>query len=145
VHNVRVVNGRFSSRYVVRGFGFCDLNSPDISRRVRATLFVRINVIGLVVQLNMEVIRRLVGGGGGTNLIQRFVERILVLPLNVVTSPLISNLHRVQCEVWDDWKKRATADDRNDHDYAECNKPESSRYCLHSERCFDSARGNYQA
>ena len=34
VRNMRIVNGRFSSRYVVRGFGFCDLNSPDISRRV---------------------------------------------------------------------------------------------------------------
>ena len=33
MHSIRIVNGRFSSRYVVRGFGFCDLNSPDISRR----------------------------------------------------------------------------------------------------------------
>src|SRR5215470_2422229 len=33
VRNVRVVNGRFSSRYVVGGFGFRDLNSPDIFRR----------------------------------------------------------------------------------------------------------------
>ena len=33
VHSIRIVNGRFSSRYVVRGLGFCDLNSPDIFRR----------------------------------------------------------------------------------------------------------------
>ena len=36
MHNIRIVNGRFSSRYVVRGFGFCDLNSPDLSRRLKA-------------------------------------------------------------------------------------------------------------
>ena len=29
MHNVRIVSGRLCSRYVVRGFGFCDLNSPD--------------------------------------------------------------------------------------------------------------------
>ncbi len=141
MHNVRVVNGRFSSRYVVRGFGFCDLNSPDLSPRGRAR-FVRTGVVSI----GVEFIPRVTAVMAPTNLCQRLVELTLVLPLNVFrTFLLISNLHRVQCVVWDDWKERATADDRNNHDYAECNKPESSRYCLHSDRCFDSARGNYQA
>ncbi len=54
------------------------------------------NVIGMVVQLNMEVIRRVVGGGGGTNLIQRAVELILALPLTVSLSLFTSNLDRVR-------------------------------------------------
>jgi len=55
----------------------------------------------------------------------------------------MSKLDRQFC-VRDEWKI-AAADDRNDRDYAEYNKPESYRYSLHSERWFDSARGNYQA
>jgi hypothetical protein len=97
------------------------------------------------VSIDVEFIPPVTAVTAPTNLIQRAVEVPLRLPFNVLTCLHISNLHRVQCAVWDDWKKRATADDRNDHDYAECNKPESSRYCLHSDRCFDSARGNYQA
>ncbi len=62
-----------------------------------------------------------------TNLFQRVLELTLVLPLNICRSFLLtSNLHRVRCDVWDEWKV-AAADDRNDHDYAEYNKPESSR------------------
>jgi len=85
-----------------------------------------------------------------TDLFQRFVELMLAFPLNVCPSPLIS---KIEIGYWicdhgmcvlDQWNS-AAADDRNDHDYAECNKPESSRYCLHSDRCFESARGNYQA
>ena len=148
MHNVRVVNGRFSSRYVVRGFGFCHLNSPDIFRIasiIPRAIVIKLVLIGFISRTlqntNANLPIRV-----ATDLCQRLVELTLVLPVNVFrTFLLISNLHRVQCEVWDDWKKRATADDRNDHDYAECNKPESSRYCLHSDRCFDSVACNYQA
>jgi hypothetical protein len=62
----------------------------------------------------------------GTNLFQGGVELTLVLPLNVFTLLLTSNLHTVRYYVWNEWKI-AAADDRNDHDYAEYNKPESSR------------------
>jgi hypothetical protein len=56
-----------------------------------------------------------------TNLCQRFVEVILVLPLNVSpfwydTWHLMSNLDGDSC-VRDEWKI-AAADDHNDHDYA---------------------------
>ena len=117
VHGVRIVSRRFSNRYVVRDFGFCDLNSPDVSRRVRATRFVRMNVSGVVVQLNMEVIRRVVGGGGGTDLIQRGVELLPRLPFNVTRNSLVtSNLDRVREDAREEWKI-AAAGYRNDHDY----------------------------
>ena len=65
MHNVRVVNRRFSSRYVVRGFGFCDLNSPDISKAVIGTILGTILVTlrmvpvddGAVIKLSLEAIR----------------------------------------------------------------------------------------
>jgi hypothetical protein len=139
VRNVRIVNGRLSSRYVVRGFGFCDLNSPDISRRAlvlrtigsgRGTSFVPIGGLIAGVPHNTEANLPMIG----TNLSQRFAERTLVLPLNVCrTFLLTSNLHkgkgscaREDC-ARDDPCIIAAADDRNDHDYAEYNKPESSR------------------
>ena len=130
VHNIRIVSGRFSSRYVVRGFGFCDLNSPDISRRALVT--PRALAIGdppgcsVGRPHNTEAITRpliLMA----TNLFQRVLELTLVLPLNICRSFLLtSNLHRVRCDVWDEWKG-AAADNRNDHDYAEYKKPESYR------------------
>ena len=66
----------------------------------------------------------------GTNLCQGFVEVTLVLPLNVcpcwsLSFPLMSKLD-IQFCVLDNWKI-AAADDCNDRDYAEYNKPESYR------------------
>jgi len=130
VHNIRIVSGRFSSRYVVRGFGFCDLNSPDFCRRAHVTTRALATFdrggCSLGRPHNTEAITRpliLVG----TNLCQRFRELMLVLPLNVCRSFLLtSDLHRVRCDVWDEWKG-AAADNRNDHDYAEYKKPESYR------------------
>jgi hypothetical protein len=65
------------------------------------------------------------------DLLQRCVELILALPRNVfLIFPLISNLHTVRCDGWDvcwDVWKAAAAANRNNHDYAEYNKPESSR------------------
>jgi len=91
VHNVRVVNGRFSSRYVVRGFGFCDLNSPDLSPRGRAR-FVPMGAVSI----GVEFIPPVAAVTAPTNLIQRAVEVPLRLPFNVLTCLFISNLDRVQ-------------------------------------------------
>ena len=63
-----------------------------------------------------------------TNLFQRLLElNPVVFPLNVcpLISQLMSNLD-IQFCVRDEWKIAAAAD-RNNHDYAEYNKPESSR------------------
>jgi hypothetical protein len=123
VRSMRIVNGRFSSRYVVRGFGFCDLNSPDVSRRVifrRArvmprALAIRV-LIGFIAGLlkNTDAILPIMA----TNLFQRLLElSALVLPLNVcpLTSQLMSNLDIRFC-VRDEWKI-AAADHHNNHDY----------------------------
>src|SRR6516162_1663815 len=58
VHSVWIVNNSLHSRYLVYGFGFCDLNSPDTSRRFRGTRIVRMDgvLIG-VMQQNIQVIR----------------------------------------------------------------------------------------
>jgi hypothetical protein len=93
VHSIWIVSNRLSSRYLVRGFGFCDFNSPDISRRVRATRSVRMDGAIFVLQLNIEFIRPLMAG---TNLSQRAVEVPLRRPFNVSTSLFTSNLDRVQ-------------------------------------------------
>jgi len=148
VHNIRIVNGRPSSRYGVRDFGFCDFNSPDIFRRaaiIPRAIVTKLVYIGFTFGTLQNTDANLrVPFGVTTNLFQRVVEVTLVLPVNVFrTFLLISNLHTVRCDAWDEWK--AAAADGNDHDYAEYNKPESSRWSLHSERWFDSARGNYQA
>ncbi len=112
MHSVRIVSRRFSSRYVVRGFGFCDLNSPDISRRVMFTIFVQMDLISALSLQNIEVVIPVMG----TNLIQRGVELLRVLPFNVFPRSLFtSNLDRVQ-DVRDGWKI-AAADHHNDHDY----------------------------
>ena len=129
---MRVVNGT-SSRYVVRGLGFCDLNGPDIFRRGGAIVLVLPAIVIKLVRIgctaghhntdaNLPII--------GTNLCQRFVEVTLVLPLNVcpcwsLSLQLMSKLDRQFC-VRDEWKI-AAADDRNDRDYAEYNKAESYR------------------
>ena len=118
VRKVRVVNGRFSSRYVVRGFGFCDLNSPDISRRVRITIFFpMLGVFICVLQQNEEVILPIMV----TNMLQRCLEFIFALPPNVywgVVFAVISN-HDTEkgCCVRDGWKS-AAADDTYGYDYA---------------------------
>jgi hypothetical protein len=119
VRNVRVVNGSFSSRYVVRGFGFCDLDSPDFSRR---TLVILRAFIMRVVRMrciagrphNTEAITSPLSA---TNVCQRRVELTLVLHLDVCRSFLrTSNLNRVGCDVWDVWKI-AAADDHDGRDY----------------------------
>jgi hypothetical protein len=119
VRNIRIVSGRFSSRYVVRGFGFCDLNSPDICRRALispSAIVIKLVRIGFIARTHQNTDANL--PTIVTNLCQRFVELMLVLPLNVCRSFLLtSNLHTVRCDVWDEWKV-AAADDRNDHDYA---------------------------
>ena len=59
-----------------------------------------------------------------TNLFQRFVELTFVLQLNVCRSFLLtSNLHRVGCDVWDEWKI-AAADDHNCRGYRYYNERE---------------------
>ena len=123
VRNVRVVNGRFSSRYVVRGSGLCDLNSRDISRRAlvtRRAFVMRVVRVGFILGIhhNTEAILPITV----TNLFQRFVELSLVLPLNVcpfwyLTSQLMSNLDSGKGFCVQDGWKIAAADDRNDHDY----------------------------
>lgn len=148
MHNIRIVSGRLSSRYSVRCLGFCDLNSPDIYRRalvlrIRA-LIIKLVLFGVIVGVPdyaEAITRPLVVVA--TNLCQCFIELFLALPLNVWTSLLISNLHTVR-DVWDEWKAAAAAD-RNNHDYAEYNKPESSKERLHNECWFYSPRSNYQA
>jgi hypothetical protein len=126
VRNVRVVNGRFSSRYVVRGFGFCDLNSPDIYRRV---IFrrARVTLSALAIRVLMGfTARRLKNTDAilpimATNLFQRLLElNPVVFPLNVcpLTSDVMSNLDRGTgyC-VRNGWKIAAAAD-HNDGDYS---------------------------
>jgi len=121
VHNIWIVSNRLSSRYLVRGFGFCDLNSPDISRRtvVIPAFVIKLVLFGMIAGLPdyaEAITRSLIVVA--TNLLQRLLELSPVaLPLNVCRSFLLTfNLHRVRCDVWDDWKG-ATADNRNDHDY----------------------------
>ena len=131
MRNVRVANGRFSSRYVARGFGFCDLNSLDIFQRALVTpraLAIRV-MIGFIAGLlnNTDAILPIMA----TNLFQRLLELSpLVLPLNVpryLTSQLMSNLDiGIGFCVLDEWKIAAAAD-RNHRDYAYYNKPESYR------------------
>jgi hypothetical protein len=104
--DVWIVGDGFSSRYAVRGFGFCDLNSPDIYRRaiVSAVVVVVIRSVrmGMMVGIlhSAQAILPM-----GTKPIQRFVEVTLVLPFNVYRSSipvgdtahlLTSNHHRVQ-------------------------------------------------
>ena len=129
VRNVRVVNGRSSSRYGVRGLGFCDLNSPDISRRTFViALAIKLVPLRIIVGLfdYAEAIAHSVVVVT-TNLCQRVSELLFALPLNVYRTFLaISNLHRVQCEVWDDWKIAAAGDHNDCHD-AYYNKPEFCR------------------
>src|SRR5438045_6175551 len=106
VHNIRIVSGRFSSRYVVRGFGFCDLNSPDVSRGaiVRRAIVTRMAFVvirlGVFARLlyNTEAILPIMA----TNLFQRSIETCtIILPLSVCrTLILTSNIHTVCCDMW---------------------------------------------
>src|SRR6516162_9469925 len=125
VHNIWIVNGRFSIRSVVGDLGFCDLDSPDIYRRA---IFRTALVI-----LRALATRVLVGFTAGlnntdaifppftaTNLCQRLLEvSPVALPLNVLISLPIANIDRVRCDSWvrDGWKT-AAADDHNHYDYA---------------------------
>ena len=133
VRNVRVVNGRSSSRYVVRGFGFCNLYSPNVCRRAVVTpraFAIRV-LMGSIAGLlnNTKAILPIMT----TNLFQRLLELSpVVLPLSVrccLTLPPISNLDNgIGSCARDDWKRRrGAASDRNDDDYAEYNKAEFSR------------------
>ena len=120
VRNIRIVSGRFSSRYVVRGFGFCDFNSPDIFRRALispSAIVIKLVRIGFIARTHQNTDANLrVPFGVTTNLFQCVVELTLVLPVNVFrTFLLISNLHTVRCDAWDEWK--AAAADHNNHDY----------------------------
>ncbi|SRR6266480_1509558 len=128
VHSVRIVSRRFSNRYVVRDFGFCDLNSPDIFRmaRVFGAIIIKLVPIGFTagIQQNTDANLPIMA----TNLCQRFVEVTLVLPLNVPRAltwqpNLDSGIGFCARDGW----KIAAADDRNDRDYAYYNKPESYR------------------
>ena len=116
MHNIRIVSGRFSSRYVVRGFRFRDLNSPDISRMVRITIFCPM-LLFIIIPQNEEVILALMA----TNLFQRCLEFIFALPPNEywgVVFAVISNLNTEKgCCVRDGWKS-AAADDTYGYDYA---------------------------
>ena len=113
MHKIRIVSGRFSSRYVVRGFGFRDLNSPDISRMVRITIFCP-TVLFMIIPQNEEVILAVMA----TNLFQRCLEFIFALPPNVYWDVVISNLDTEKgCCVRDEWKS-AAADDTYGYDYA---------------------------
>lgn len=112
VHNIRIVSGRFSSRYVVRGFRFRDPNSPDLSRRGRAR-FVPMGAVSV----GVEFIPPVTGVTAPTNLIQRAVEVALRFPFNVLTCLFISNIDTVQDAFVQDGWKIAAADDHNNHDY----------------------------
>ena len=63
MHNIRIVSGRLSSRYVVRCLGFCDLDSPDISKAaiLVGTIFVTLRIVpgddAAVIKLGLEAIR----------------------------------------------------------------------------------------
>ena len=63
MHNIRIVNGRFSTCYVVSGLGFCDLNSPDISKAaiLIGTILVTLGIVpgddAAVIKLGLEAIR----------------------------------------------------------------------------------------
>ena len=59
-----------------------------------------------------------------TNVCQRRVQLTLVLHLNIYRSFLrTSNLHRVGCDAWDEWKI-AAADDHDGRDYSYYNQRE---------------------
>lgn len=103
VGNVRVVNGRSSGRYVVRGFGFCDLDSPDVFRWAlisRRAIVIKLVLIGSTARTNQNTDANL--PTMLTNLCQRRVELILLLPLNICRGFILtSNLHRVGYDAWD--------------------------------------------
>ena len=88
MHNIRIVSNRLCSRYLVRGFGFCDLNSPDLFPRGRAR-FVPMGAVSFGVEFIPPVA---VAVTAPTNLIQRVVEFPLRRPFNVWGS----NVDRVQ-------------------------------------------------
>jgi hypothetical protein len=110
--DVRIVGDRFSSGCAFRSFGFCDLNSPDISGRDLVTMVVVMDDIPAVCYQNIEVMRPMVV----TNLLQRCVEPILALPLNVFYFSSLpgSNLHAVRYAR----DERETAAGYRNHDYA---------------------------
>lgn len=121
VHNIWIVSNRLSSRYLVRGFGFCDLDSPDLFRTAIGTVrrWVRRLVRMGGVSIGVDAIRPMMV----TNLFQRLVELMLVLPLNVwpfvfaISLQLRSNQDGVGYYARDGWKS-AAADDHNHYDYA---------------------------
>ena len=116
MHNIGIVSGRFSNRYVVRGFGFRDLNSPDIWQ-VRITIFYPM-VLFTIIPQNADVILAMIA----TNLVQRCREFGFALPPNVyyvvfaVRWPLSNLDSSIGSCVWDGWEN-ATADDTYGYDY----------------------------
>jgi len=115
---MRIVNGRFSSRYSVPGLGFCDLNSPDLFLTAIGTDLGTVrDGLALVIQLDLDAIRSAIG----TNLLQRCVELTLAFPRNVcprTSSQVMPKLDSEKgCCIRDGWKI-AAADHHNDHDYA---------------------------
>ena len=92
MHNIRIVSNRLYSHDLVRGFRFCDLNSPDLSRRRRAR-FVPMGAISI----GVEFIPSVAVAVAPTNLIQSGVEVLLRSPFNVWGNLLVtSNVDRVQ-------------------------------------------------
>ncbi len=106
MHSIRIVSGRFSSRYVVRGFRFRDLNSPDLSRMVRITIFCPM-LLFIIIPQNEEVILAVMA----TNLFQRCLEYTFVLPPNVYWGVVFAVTSNVDTEkgycVRDGWKSVA--------------------------------------
>src|SRR5882724_3662916 len=129
--DVRIVGDRFCSYCVVRGFGLYDVNSPDAFRRAlitRRTIVIKLVLIGFIARTNQNTDANL--PTIVTNLCQRGVEVMLVLPLNVcpfwyLTSHVMSNLDVGSC-VHDAWKI-AAADDHDGRDYRYYNQREQSR------------------
>src|SRR6266576_4026190 len=99
--DVWIVGDGFSSRYAVRGFGFCDLNSPDIYRRAIVTAMVVVVIrsvwMGTIAGIHHST-EAILPIDTRTKLIQRVVELSLVLPLNVWRFRFLPrfNLHTVQ-------------------------------------------------
>ena len=89
MHNIRIVSGRLSNRSVVGDLGFRDLNSPDICRSLTRSVWM--DPLRVVVHQNIEVVVPAIR----TNLVQCVVE-VRLLPVNILTSLLISDLHRVR-------------------------------------------------
>jgi hypothetical protein len=122
--DVWIVGGRFSRCCVVRGFGFCDLNSPDmvqracIFRRAIVIKFVRIGTSGTHQNTDTNLPTIVM------KLRQRFFEVALVFPFNICPwrycwwVQRMSDLDGVIGYCVLDESKIGTAGDHNDKGYA---------------------------